>query len=52
MVFKKNVMVESLLFLGAGVGAGEQILGAGAGQKWTGSTTLLPNTDIFPFTKI
>ena len=31
-------MVESLLFLGAG--DGEKILGAGAGQKWTGSATL------------
>ena len=26
---------------GAGVGAGEKIFGARAGQKWTGSTTLL-----------
>ena len=36
-------MVESLLFIGAGagarVGAGEKILGAGAGQKWTGFAT-------------
>ena len=31
-------MVESLLFIGAGAGAGEKILWAG--QKWTGSATL------------
>ena len=34
-------MVESLLFfIGAGAGADQKILGAGAGQKWTGSATL------------
>ena len=34
-------MVESLFFIevGAGVGAGKKILGAG--QKWTGSATLI-----------
>ena len=34
-------MVESLLFIGAGAGAGEKIPRAGAGQKRAGSTTLL-----------
>ena len=47
MVFKKKLIIESLLFIGAGVGAGEKKYSEpvkkifGAGQKWTGSATLL-----------
>ena len=33
-------MVESLFFIGAGAGADEKKI-LGAGQKWTGSATLL-----------
>ena len=39
MVYKKNFLVKSLLFIGAG--AGEKNT-RGAGQIWTGSATLIP----------
>ena len=42
LLFKNILMVQSLLFIGAGAGAGEiKIPGAGACQKRTGSATLL-----------
>ena len=36
---KKKIWLKAYFFQGAGAGAGEKI--PGAGQKWTGSATLL-----------
>ena len=41
VVFKKKLWLKAFFFIGAAVGAGEKILGAGDGQRWTGSATLV-----------
>ena len=39
--------MKAFLFICAGAGAGEKILGAGADQKWTGSATLVAGADFY-----